>query len=225
LEEVRAVVHDQLATQWTVPNMAQLCNLSASRFACLYKKSFEVSPMEDLIRQRIRQAAILLSDTNKSIAEIAEESGFEDLQYFYRAFKKRIGTTPKGLRKRNSSSSPWRSYDEERGKLEAVWASSDFHGMIGIDDKKVPFIQAVSGDWSKLGWDRQELTDRPLLDFLHPGDEALIEKASKTVAEGGLLRDLHLLTLCKNGSYQEIAWTGAASSDTFYFAAKIGKNV
>ena len=121
LQEIRTIVHDQLGRQWTVPDMAKLGNLSPSRFAFLYKNSFEVSPMEDLIRKRIRQATVLLSDTRKSIAEIAEESGFEDLQYFYRAFKKRIGATPRNLRKRNSTASPWRSYEEERGKLEAIW--------------------------------------------------------------------------------------------------------
>ncbi|MGE4550363.1 MAG: AraC family transcriptional regulator, partial [Opitutales bacterium] len=76
LQEVRTIVHDQLGRQWTVPDMAKLSNLSPSRFAFLYKNSFEVSPMEDLIRKRIRQATVLLSDTRKSIAEIAEESGF-----------------------------------------------------------------------------------------------------------------------------------------------------
>ncbi len=223
LAEIRAIVHDQLKKQWTVPEMARLCNLSASRFAFLYKKSFEVSPMEDLIRKRIRQATILLSDTSKSIAEIAEESGFEDLQYFYRAFKKRIGATPKNVRKRNSTASPWRSYDEERGKLEAIWASSNFHGMIGSDEKGIPFIQAISGDWSKLGWDRKDILEQPLLGLIHPEDSPLVEKASDTVMSGGLLRDLPLRTRCKNGSYCKIAWTGAASHDTFYFSANFKK--
>ena len=225
LEDVRAVIHDQLERQWSIPDMAQLSNLSTSRFAFLYKKSFEVSPMEDLIRQRIRHAATLLSDTRKSISEISEESGFEDLQYFYRAFKKRIGVTPKNLRDRNSTSSPWRSYEEERGKLEAVWTASDFHGMIGSDDNGVAFIEAVSGDWSELGWTRQELTRKPLLDLIHRKDGSLVAKATHTVSTGGILKDLLLRTLCKNNSYRKVAWTGIASSGAFYFSAKIGELV
>ena len=226
LQEVRTIVHDQLEIQWTVADMAKLCNLSTSRFAFLYKKCFEVSPMEDLIRKRIRQATILLSDTRKSISEIAEESGFEDLQYFYRAFRKRIGTTPRSLRKRNSTSSPWRSYEEERGKLEAIWASSDFHGMIGMDDGKVPFIQAISGNWSKLGWDRKELTSIPFIDFFNASEKHLLEKAYQTISTGGIVRDLQLVTLCNNGSHRTVAWTGAAETGgCFYFSANIGKQV
>ena len=38
--------------------------------------------------------------------------------------------------------------------------------MIGIDDNKVPFIQAISGDWSKLGWERKELTEIPFFDLV-----------------------------------------------------------
>lgn len=219
LQEVRSIVQEQLKKQWTVAEMANLGNLSTSRFAFLYKKSFEVSPMEDLIRQRIHQATILLSDTGKSIAQIAEETGFEDLQYFYKAFKKRIGTTPKGVRERNSTSSPWKTYDEERGKLEAIWATSDFHGIIGSDENSVPHIQAVSGNWGKLGWNKQELTSQPLMSFMHPDEDSLIAKATETISAGGLLRNLGLRTLCKNGSYLDVAWTGAASGDVFYFSA------
>ena len=223
LQEVRTIVQDQLKRQWTVTEMAKLGNLSPSRFAFLYKKSFDVSPMEDLIRQRIHQATILLSDTGKSIAQIAEETGFEDLQYFYKAFKKRIGTTPKGVRDRNSTSSPWKTYDEERGKLEAIWATSDFHGIIGSNENGVPHIQAISGNWSNLGWNKQELTSQPLMSFIHPDEESLIAKATETISSGGLLRNLGLRTLCKNGSYLEISWTGAASGDVFYFSANFPK--
>ncbi|MBL63561.1 MAG: hypothetical protein CMI30_09170 [Opitutae bacterium] len=225
LQEVRTIVHDQLEIQWSVADMAKLCNLSTSRFAFLYKKCFEVSPMEDLIRKRIRQATILLSDTSKNISVIAEESGFEDLQYFYRAFRKRIGTTPRSLRKRNSSSSPWRSYEEERGKLESIWASSDFHGMIGMNDEKVPFIQAISGNWSKLGWGRKELTSIPFFDFFHDSEKHLLEKAYQTISTGGIVRDLQLVTLCNSGLHRMVAWTGAETGGCFYFSANIGKQV
>jgi AraC-like DNA-binding protein len=36
----------------------------------------------------------LLVTTEKSIKEIAISCGFHDTDYFYRVFKKRVGTTP-----------------------------------------------------------------------------------------------------------------------------------
>ena len=107
--------------------------------------------------------------------------------------------------------------------MEAIWASSDFHGMIGINGDEVSFIQAVSGDWSKLGWERGELTKIPFFDFFHASEKHLLEKAYKTISAGGIVRDLQLIMLCKNGSHHTVAWTGAVNGGCFYFAANIQK--
>jgi AraC-like DNA-binding protein len=48
---------------------------------------------------RLAMAARLLSASDASILEIAEDVGFESLSYFNRAFKKRYGMTPTQYRK------------------------------------------------------------------------------------------------------------------------------
>lgn len=79
---------------WTVPEMAALVHLSASRFAPLYREFFAATPMSELIAARIERARWLLASTNLSICEVARQSGFESIYYFSRMFRRRTGTPP-----------------------------------------------------------------------------------------------------------------------------------
>ena len=52
------------------------------------------SPMEFLREARIRKATLLLTNTGKSISEIAYGCGFSDPKYFSKCFKATTGKTP-----------------------------------------------------------------------------------------------------------------------------------
>lgn len=84
--------------QWNVERMARAVNLSTSYFSIQYRKTFGISPVEDLIRIRINAASSLLRVTNKSLSEIAAETGFQSEYYFSKLFKKRMGLSPKNYR-------------------------------------------------------------------------------------------------------------------------------
>ena len=58
------------------------------------------------IEFRLEKAAKLLTETEKSIAAIASETGFENVGYFCRKFKSLFGTTPKGYRTVSSTPLP-----------------------------------------------------------------------------------------------------------------------
>ena len=47
-----------------------------------------------IIRKRLKHACMLLSTTDNSIIEFALDSGFENVPYFNRTFKKHIGIMP-----------------------------------------------------------------------------------------------------------------------------------
>ena len=53
-----------------------------------------VSPMAYLTDLRLKHADTLLRMTSKTIARIAEESGFQDPNYFSRVYKKKYGVSP-----------------------------------------------------------------------------------------------------------------------------------
>ena len=63
----------------------------------LFKKEMGVTPLEYMIRLRMKKAEAMLTAmwTNEySISEIAEQCGFDDALYFSRVFKKNFGCSP-----------------------------------------------------------------------------------------------------------------------------------
>jgi two-component system response regulator YesN len=56
--------------------------------------------VSDYIRERrIEKAKRLLKSTQKPVAQIAAEVGFQDANFFTRSFKKAVGLLPKEYRK------------------------------------------------------------------------------------------------------------------------------
>jgi len=76
-----------------IVDMATRCHLSPRRFTDLFKQEMEETFSHYLNRKRIEYACRRLDETGH-IAYACHESGFNDLAYFYRVFKKSMGTTP-----------------------------------------------------------------------------------------------------------------------------------
>lgn len=83
---------------WRVEELARMAGLSAPQFFRRFRKTTGSSPVDWLRRERINHAKRLLGDSNKSIREIAAESGFADQFYFSRDFKKLTGLAPRHYR-------------------------------------------------------------------------------------------------------------------------------
>jgi AraC-like DNA-binding protein/ligand-binding sensor protein len=82
-------------------NVAEECNLSASRFVHLFKESAGKTFSEFLTEMRIEQAKKLLSETNMKIYDVAVDSGFSEQSYFGAVFKKNTGCSPGSYRKKH----------------------------------------------------------------------------------------------------------------------------
>lgn len=78
----------------TVRQLAQACSLSPSYFMACFKRAVGLPAMQYLNLVRVENACSLLTNTKKSVAQIAFESGFENLSNFNRVFKKSVGLTP-----------------------------------------------------------------------------------------------------------------------------------
>lgn len=87
--------------QWSVSKIAAKVGLSPSRFHTIYKKLFGTTPIDDVIRARIRKAQLLLQNTDSTAKEISEICGYENETHFNRQFKKHTGTTPGRYRTSN----------------------------------------------------------------------------------------------------------------------------
>jgi AraC family transcriptional regulator len=78
---------------------ASEAGLSAFHFLRLFAKVLGVTPHQYLLRSRLRHAARLLADEERSITEIAFGVGFGDLSNFVRTFHRAAGVSPRGFRR------------------------------------------------------------------------------------------------------------------------------
>lgn len=78
----------------SISEIAEYLGLNRTYLHTLFKKEFNMSPQQYLIRYRLRRAAEDLSNTHTSIEEIAFQIGYQSVVSFYKAFKKLYGVSP-----------------------------------------------------------------------------------------------------------------------------------
>ncbi|CAG7651824.1 Protein-glutamate methylesterase/protein-glutamine glutaminase [Paenibacillus solanacearum] len=78
--------------------MAAKARMSRSYFSKSFKDIVGKSFPEYLKELRIRRAKLLLMQTNRQVADIAEECGFQDYRYFSRQFREETGFLPSEFR-------------------------------------------------------------------------------------------------------------------------------
>ena len=83
--------------------MAGCCGYSASHFMRWFKEMTGTSFAGYLIEFRLARAAGELKNTNDTVLEIAERTGFDNLSNFNRLFKKKFELTPSQFRKQETS--------------------------------------------------------------------------------------------------------------------------
>lgn len=83
----------------TTLEAAELCGLSYSYFSRIFKRIMKKSFTEYINYIRITESQRLLVSTNKSITEIAMDTGFSTTSYYIERFKDMVHMTPKHFRK------------------------------------------------------------------------------------------------------------------------------
>ena len=74
---------------------AELCNMSEVGFRRLFHQYTGLSPIEYRNDLRLENARIKLQSGEFNVSEVAEASGFSNLSFFIRLYKKKFGYTPK----------------------------------------------------------------------------------------------------------------------------------
>ncbi len=95
-------MHDNYKKDIHLSDVASYVNMSEVSFSRFMKKRTGKNYIEYLNDLRLGIASRYLVDTNKTIAEICYECGFNNLSNFNRIFKKRKGYTPKEFRENYS---------------------------------------------------------------------------------------------------------------------------
>ena len=78
----------------SLDEISSLANISKFHMVREFSRYMGISPMAYLTERRINEAKILLSSTNVSILDIANDTGFSSPSYFTQRFKSSTGKTP-----------------------------------------------------------------------------------------------------------------------------------
>ena len=89
-----ALVHQAPAHRWTVDVLAAKVGMSRSAFARRFAQLVGVPPLGYVTRWRIELALRSLRDTDRTLAAIASDVGYDSEFAFSRAFKRRLGASP-----------------------------------------------------------------------------------------------------------------------------------
>jgi AraC-like DNA-binding protein len=103
LSEAVQYLHTHYAKPLTTRQLASMVGVSSSQFARRFHKLFNATLRQYLLRIRIRAAGRLLTQSDKSITEIAVEIGFYDHAHFSRTFSRLMGIAPLAYRKQHQS--------------------------------------------------------------------------------------------------------------------------
>jgi transcriptional regulator GlxA family with amidase domain len=93
------LVHEKPAEPWTVDGLARAVGLSRSAFAARFTDLVGEPPLEYVSRWRMTKAAELLRESDLSVLDVAERSGYSSEAAFNRAFKRHGGTAPARYRR------------------------------------------------------------------------------------------------------------------------------
>ncbi|MCM1132706.1 MAG: AraC family transcriptional regulator [Ruminococcus flavefaciens] len=101
LIELREKIYRNPQMKWNVDTMSAYVNMSRSYFQHVYREIFGVSCMTDVISGKIEKAKEILSETGCTVSQVSAMCGYENEEHFMRQFKKIVGVTPTGYRKKS----------------------------------------------------------------------------------------------------------------------------
>lgn len=103
IENILHYINVHYQEQVTLEKMEKFFFVSKFYLSRLFSEEMNTSIIEYLQFKRITEAQRLLQDTDLSILEICFECGFNNLQHFYRTFKKISLVTPKQFRQQHKN--------------------------------------------------------------------------------------------------------------------------
>ena len=78
----------------TLGGMAEMVHMSENYFSTVFREVVQMPFSKYVLEKRLDHACMLLKTTNIHITAVALQSGFENISYFNRVFKKKYGGSP-----------------------------------------------------------------------------------------------------------------------------------
>ncbi|MEM9819999.1 MAG: AraC family transcriptional regulator [Bacteroidota bacterium] len=92
---IKVFMEQNFAKPLKIEDYAYLTGRSISTFRRDFKAYYEITPQKWLKEKRLDKALSILAERQISVTELAYEVGYENISYFIKAFKLKVGLSPK----------------------------------------------------------------------------------------------------------------------------------
>lgn len=104
--EIIRYIKDHVGERLTLKGLCEHFHTNRTSLTRTIKDLTGMSPMAYVLEERLRQVQVDVLFTYVPITELAEKYGFDDVNYFVRAFKKRYGKAPLQYRNEGRAARP-----------------------------------------------------------------------------------------------------------------------
>jgi AraC-like DNA-binding protein len=87
----RTAIESRYGEDLDLAELAAIAGCSRQHFCTAFRRAFGATPIQHLIRVRLRQAHLLLQDPAVGVADAAALAGFPDYRHFSRLYRRRFG--------------------------------------------------------------------------------------------------------------------------------------
>ena len=87
-------IHKNYAEKISLNDIANSAFVSKGECCRIFKRVLQLSPFQYLVRYRLKLSVQMLSETDYSIAQIAQQVGFCSSSYYTKCFRKEYNCAP-----------------------------------------------------------------------------------------------------------------------------------
>ena len=98
VQRVVNYIHENLAHELSLAELAQLVDMSPSHFKVVFKQSLGLPVHQYVIRSRVEYASELITRDKLSLSQVALQAGFANQSHMARCMRRLTGATPNSLR-------------------------------------------------------------------------------------------------------------------------------
>jgi AraC-like DNA-binding protein len=100
MDAIDRLIRDRMDEPLTLQSLADAAGLSLSRLKSWFREETGSTPLDYVLRYKVRKAQALLREGKLTVAAVGYETGFQSAQYFATVFRKYTGMAPGEYRRR-----------------------------------------------------------------------------------------------------------------------------
>lgn len=92
---VENYIHAHISEDLKLERLASISNMSITHLGRIFKKKYNMTPVDYIIRERMFLAKEMLEKKDLTISAVADKTGFNNYSYFTKTFSRYFGKTPR----------------------------------------------------------------------------------------------------------------------------------